>query len=456
MKLRAVHAVVLALAALCPAIAVRAQDVSVLRATVEAALAGSPEISARMHALDAAGEDEVAARAARGPRVDMTGDLGHERASLGAGQAATDLERASLGLRLTQVLWDGLGAKRELQRTSHERQARYFELLETSEQVALEALRALYDVQRHRRLVTLAEGSVTQHRLAAQKMQTRVGAGVARGVDLEQANARLALAESNLATERSNLHDVEARYLRVVGVRPSPGEAQWPVLMTEGVPATAAEALRAGVARSPAVRARIETVHAARSALQLQSAGLQPRVELQVRSDVGRNVNGLEDRRSDADVSVLMSWNLFDGGAGRARVRQRASLLGETMDLRDQACRDVRQTLSIAYNDAQRLADQVVLLEQNTLAIDRARDAYRQQFDIGQRSLLDVLNAENEAHTAQRALANARFDFALAHVRVHAGMSQLNAQLGIAGSAFSDQADHPWGEGSDNAERCPD
>lgn len=455
MKPRAIHAALVALAALCSTTGVRAQDASALRATVETALAGSPEISARMHALDAAGEDEAAARAARGPRVDLTGDLGSERATFGAGRPSDDLRRSSVGLRLTQVLWDGLGTRRELERSAHERQARYFELIETSEQVALEAARAHYDVHRHRRLVTLAEGSVAQHRSSAEKMQARVGAGVARGVDLEQASARLALAESNLATERSNLHDVEARYLRLVGVPPPAEAAETPALLTEGLPATAAEALRAGVARSPAVRARIEAVRAARSAVQLQSSGLQPRVELQVRSGVGRNVNGLEDRRSDAEVAVLMSWNLFDGGAGRARVRQRASQLGETMDLRDQACRDVRQTLAIAYNDARRLVDQVGLLERNTLAIERARDAYRQQFDIGQRSLLDVLNAENEAHTAQRALANARFDLALAYARVHAGLSQLNAQLGIARPVGADDAGQPWAAGDDAAERCP-
>jgi adhesin transport system outer membrane protein len=124
------------------------------------------------------------------------------------------------------------------------------------------------------------------------------------------------------------------------------------------------------------------------------------------------------------------------------------------MDQRDQACRDLRQTLSIAYNDTGRLGEQLTLLQRNTVAIERARDAYRQQFDIGQRSLLDLLNAENEAHTARRALTNAEYDRAIAYARVHAGLSQLNARLGIARPAPAAEADD-WTAGDDGASGCP-
>ena len=92
----------------------------------------------------------------------------------------------------------------------------------------------------------------------------------------------------------------------------------------------------------------------------------------------------------------------------------------EKVDLRDKACRDARQTTAIAYNDTRKLVDQLIYLDRNTLAIEKARDAYRQQFDIGQRSLLDLLNAENELYTARRAYANAEYDLGFAYARTHA------------------------------------
>src|SRR5205085_4923176 len=135
--------------------------------------------------------------------------------------------------------------------------------------------------------------------------------------------------------------------------------------------------------------------------------------------------------------------------ADQARVRQQSNLVNQAADLRDRACRDVRQLTGIAFNDTRKLREQLVLLDRNALAIEKARDAYRQQFDIGQRSLLDLLNSENELYTARRAYANAEFDLVTAHVRTQAAMSQLLAQLGIARVDNAAAEAAAWNAGDD-------
>jgi adhesin transport system outer membrane protein len=449
------HAFALATLALAASLAAQpavAQSTAAVKATVEKALAGNPEVAARFHAFRAASDGVDLARAGRGPRLYLTGEVGTERSTF-SGLPAESLSRSGLGLQLTQVLWDGLGTQHEITRSGHERLSRWFELQDLSEQTALEAARALYDVQRYRKLVALAEDNVVQHRQAADKIRSRVQAGVGRGVDLEQANARQALAESNLATEIANLHDVSARYQRIVGDLP-PADGGELAPLAAGLPGNATEALKAALGRSPAVSAAIESLRAARAAASTRQSQLQPRIEARVRSALGHNVNSVDGRKTDTGAEIVLNWNLFDGGADRARVRQQASLVNQASDLRDKACRDARQTAAIAYNDTVKLAEQLVHLDRNTQAIERARDAYRQQFDIGQRSLLDLLNAENEAYTARRALANAEFDRALALVRTHAAMNQLNAQLGLARNGQADEA-AGWSAGDDAAGRCP-
>ncbi|MBI3154718.1 MAG: TolC family protein, partial [Burkholderiales bacterium] len=171
---------------------------------------------------------------------------------------------------------------------------------------------------------------------------------------------------------------------------------------------------------------------AAQAAQRVRAGALQPRVELRVRSDHGRNVGGAEQRDSDTAAEIVLNWNLYDGGAARARERQRAAETGQAVQQGLQACRDLAQTLAIAYNDTVRLAEQRELLQRNAAAIERARDAYRQQFEIGQRSLLDLLNAEDEAYTARRALLDAETDRAIAYLRLQTGLGQLLSQLGVA------------------------
>ena len=116
----------------------------------------------------------------------------------------------------------------------------------------------------------------------------------------------------------------------------------------------------------------------------------------------------------------------------------------------------MRQTAAIAHNDIRKLQDQLVALDRNVLAIEKARDAYRQQFDIGQRTLLDLLNAENELYTARRAHANAEHDLQLAQVRTHAARNTLLSSLGLR-PADDQQGElaKDWQAAEDAAQRCP-
>jgi adhesin transport system outer membrane protein len=441
-----------ALAAACSGVA--AQPADPMREAVAKALAQNPEVSARLNAYRAASEAVTVGRAGWLPRLDLNADVGQDRDRITSRTPENQtLNRTGASLQLSQVLWDGMGTRSEVGRLGHERLARYFELLDTSEQTALEAARAHLDVLRFRRLVVLAEDNYVQHRYAYVQIQKRVSAGVSPLVDLEQANARLALAESNLTTELANLHDVAARYQRIVGEAP-PATLPAPTPLTAGVPADGNAAITTAVQRSAAVSASIEGLRAARASATLRDGSYQPRVEARLRAGGGRNYESVLDRTRAATAEIVLNWNLYNGGADQARVRQAASVVTQAADLRDKACRDARQTTAIAFNDTRKLTEQIVLLERNTLSIEKARDAYRQQFDVNrQRSLLDLLNAENEVYTARRSLANAQFDLNVAYVRTHAAMSQLTSQLGLARAETLQEATD-WAAGEDGAARC--
>ncbi|KNZ31880.1 MAG: membrane protein [Methylibium sp. NZG] len=442
-----------------------------LRQAAQQAVQSNPDVTARYNAYRASGHEREGALAAYRPRVDATAQVGHTRDRFdNRNPASQSLGHHGVGLNLTQMLWDGHATRSEVQRLDHNRMARWFEFVDASEQAALEAARAHYDVQRFRRLVELAEDNYIQHKVSHDQIQDRFKAGVGRGVDLQQAVARLALAESNLNSEVANLHDVTARFQRVVGAAPAPAvkagaasAAATPVVeLSAGVPTSAAEALRQATTRNASVSAAIESMRAIRSQTEALRSADRPRIEARLRGGLGKNLAGQAGQTQDIGAEIVLNWSLFDGGRNHARTRQFADLLGQAADQRDRACRDVRQTVSIAHNDTARLAEQVRYLEKNAAAIQRARDAYRQQFEIGQRSLLDLLNAENEAYTARRAVANAEFDRAVAYVRVHAAMNTLLPTLGLvradaaaggAGAAGADSA-AGWQAGDDAAGRC--
>lgn len=444
-----------ALAAIACASWAQAQATDAVRTAAQKAIQTNPEVTARFNAFRAATNEIDVARGAYYPRVDLNADVGRTRDRIDTRTPQDhSLSRRGVGLSVTQLLWDGLQTQSQVSRFDHTRTGRYFEFIEATEQTALEASRAHYDVLRFRRLVQLAEDNYVQHKLSSDQIQSRVKAGVGRGVDLEQGNARLALAESNLTTELANLHDVMSRYQRVVGEAPPAALSLDPGL-TQGLAANATEAQAQAVSRSASVSAAVESLRAIREQARGTRSAYQPTVEARARATEGRNLFGIADQRRDVTGEIVLSWNLFNGGSDQARIRQFADLVTQATDLRDRACRDVRQTAAIAYNDTQKLVDQLRLLRINVAAIEKARDAYRQQFEISQRSLLDLLNAENEVYTARRAYTNAEHDLRIAYVRSFAATNSLTTALGLSRLETGAALEADWSSGEDAAARCP-
>ena len=428
-----------------------------LAAAVQQAINNNPDVTARLNALRAAANEVDVARGQYLPSVDLSASVGRDSDRITSrSPASQSLSRNGLALSASQILWDGMATSKEVSRLGHARLTRYFEFLGATEETALEATRAYLDVERYRKLVSLAEDNYVQHKYAFDQLQTKFKAGVGRGVDAEQANARLALAESNLTTEQANLHDVSARYLRIVGDLPPASSAAVNPQLSKGILPTNIDTINQALAQHPSISAAIENLRAAQAQAQGAESRYQPTVEARVRTGVGKNFDGVQDQKRDSSAEILLNWNLFNGGSDKARVRQYADLINQAADQRDRACRDVRQTVAIAHNDIRKLQDQLVALDRNVLAIEKARDAYRQQFDIGQRSLLDLLNAENELYTAKRSYANAETDLQLAYARTQAAKYSLTSTLGLSREAEGTQElVQDWQAADDAAQRCP-
>lgn len=426
---------------------------SPLQEAVQNTLVQNPDVRVRLDAFNAVGYEADAARGGYFPRVDVELSRGRESLEL-PGDPTIDYTRTTRSITLNQMLYDGFVTYSSVQRLGHVQLSRYYDLLDTSESAAMEVARAYHDVLRFRELVAHAEENYVQHRAVYGQIQQRVNAGVGRGVDFEQAAGRLALAESNLLTETANLHDVSARYQRLVGMLP-PEEMPLPLDLNRGLPASNAEVLDRALAHNPQLRSAIESLRAAKSGLSTRKGAYHPRLDLRLRRDSTDNYLGAEGTRNQNVAEVVFRMNLFNGGSDLARVRESASLLDQARDVRDKTCRDVRQTVSIAYNDTRKLTEQLRYLQQHQLSIEKASAAYRKQFDIGQRTLLDLLDTENELFQARRAYTNAQHDLEVAYARTQAGMGNLLTTLGLARPEAAPENAKDWNAGEDVADRCP-
>ena len=399
-----------------------------LKESAQQAILSNPEVQAKWHSFQSTSSSRDAAFGGYLPSVNLSLDAGKDNHDTRLGKS--DLSRNSAALSLNQMLFDGFLTSNQVKQLDYLKRVRFFELQDTSEAVALEVVRAYSDVVRFRKLVALSEDNYVRHRAVFEQIQAKTKAGVSRRVDLEQISGRLALAESNLVTEISNLHDVSARFQRLVGTMPGK-DLESLSIFSNGMPNSITSALHTAFTTHPALLASIDNIASVNSGLDSRRSAYQPRVDFKARTERANNINYLSGRTNNNTAEVVMTWNLFNGGSDKARVQEAANQVNLAKDLRDKTCRDIRQVLAIAFNDTRKLTEQLNFLDQHQLSIEKARDAYRQQFDIGQRSLLDLLDTENELFQAKRSFTNAEIDLFVSYARTHAGMGKLHAALGL-------------------------
>ena len=409
-----------------------AQTTLTMQEAVSRAVLKNPEVLARYHTFGASKYERDASWGGYLPTLDLAGGVGRTHLDDPLSTTASRYSPNNVSVILRQMLFDGFATRSDVKRLDHAKRVRYYELLDTSETAAFEAIRAYQDVLRFQKLVEFAADNYAQHRLVGDQIGERAQKGVSRGVDLDTATGRLALAESNLVTETSNLYDVSARFQRIVGDRPGtlmPSDVR---ALAAGLPPTPIGGLQKAFENSPQLLASMEAIQAAQADVEVRRSTYFPRVEARLQHDTGREVGGILGRTSGTTAEVAFRFNLFNGKRDENRINQYSELVNLAKDVRDRTCREVRQNVLVALNDVARLREQLPLLDQHQLATDKARQAFRNQFDLGQRTLLDLLDTENEYFQSRRAYIIAEHDLATAYARVHASTGGLLAVLGIA------------------------
>ncbi|KWK15704.1 TolC family outer membrane protein [Burkholderia stagnalis] len=413
-----------------------------LQEAVEQAIRTNPEVRATTYNREAADQGLKQARAGYWPRVDVDASIGKEQRD--------DVETRLLGLNrttfthrnanvtLSQMLFDGFAVRSEVARQQARIDSSANRVASTSEDVALRVVGAYLEVLRRRETTAAAEDNLESHRRIHDQIKLRSDRGVGRRADLYQAESRLALAQDNLRTEQSSLKDAEVAYARLVGS--APDALVKPVAPEGALPPTERLALDAALANHPSLAGAEADVAQARARYDGAKAAMWPRLDLELSASHDRD--GVLGPTNDRRVMLRLRYNLFQGGADKARIGEAHAQIREAEEERNRTRLEIQESVSHAYNAYLTARDRMVVLKQYVDSSAATREAYMLQFGIGQRSLLDLLNAENEYYSARIDYIGGQYAEAASAYRVFAGMGQLLDTLHVGRSAEA------WGAGS--------
>jgi len=340
-------------------------------------------------------------------------------------------DRSDVSFTATQLLFDGLATRDRVKAAEFDARRDYQGHVRASENAALEATLAYLEVVLYQRLKGYAEENYFRHKQKSDQIEARVKSGAGKGVDLEQIKARLALAESNVLTEAANLHDTEAELQRITGAQVVAQRLPMPLLPKELVGESRDAVLERALEQSPRVRQSTEALLAVSADRDSARGVFFPRIDLRYRNDHSSSIDGIQGDFQTEAVELVFNFNFYRGGSDSAQRRERNQRYYAAIEARKQACWDTRREVLIAYNNAQVLERQIEFLGRQLESQYLARNAYEAEYQIDQRTLLDVLDSQNELYDTQRSFVRAETELIASRATALAEAGELLSSFGV-------------------------
>ena len=306
-------------------------------------------------------------------------------------------------------------------------------VLERSEFVGLQVARQYLDVILQQRIVAAARDNATFHRTLVADLSQGVDQGSISIADQQQAEERLQSAIVREQEAAQSLTDARIALRSLTGLEVN--NVVVPPSLAPAMPPSLEAAVGQARIRNPLVREAQADVDAANGAVKSAEGELYPTIGLEVRGRVGEDIDGFAGETNDILGRVVMRWDVFDGGINRARLQEEIRKASMARYALHQRLREAEEDVRSAWNALESQGRVLEALDRQASVSDDLLLSYRSQFNVGRRSLLDVLDAQNTRFNTQVRLETARFSQLFAQYQTLAATNNFLDALSIAPGA---------------------
>ncbi len=395
-------------------------------------VASNPEYGVVANNKSATEQELRQAKGLRLPSVDMTASAGYsieeDATTRAAGEDHDTKGIYSTQVTLTQMLFDGWAASSEINRQKSRVLSAAARVAETQQLTGMNIVESYLEVMRQRDLLQIAKDNVQDHMSMLSEIRTGTQAGRSTEADVSQADARLAASRANEADVRQALRNAESLFIRYTGE-----EADilvMPAVPNDKLQETVDEAVKVAVTETPTLAIYEADTNVAWEEYQAAKAPFYPRVDLQL---AGRQDNDISSTGNDksASAQVVARWNLYRGGIDTAVKRENTYRHAQAKEQRALVSRQIEDEIRQTWAAMVAAGERAKEYNEQANANERVVTAYKDQFELDRRTLLDVLDAQNELFVSRSNAVNAQYLEMLAVYRVLALQGRLLPTLGV-------------------------
>ena len=414
--------------------------------TLESALVkayqNNPQLNAQRASVRATDEGVSKAQAGYRPTIIASGEIGAEAVNyrqpnpafgpVGGSPVRTIIQDQRIlprgaGTQLKQMIFDSGATKNNVRQAESLVLAARETLRNTEQSVLFSGASAYMDVLRDTATLDLQRSNVDVLEEQLRQTRDRFNVGEVTRTDVAQAESRLEGARSQVSQAVANLKTSIATYRDVIGVEPktlAPGRQ-----ITRLLPASLDTAVHIGLAENPAIVSAFHSVDAAEFQVKIAEAALGPNLSLTATVGSQWDVIRSNDQQMNAQVSATLNVPIYQGGAEYAQVRQAKETLGQQRLLADQVRDQVRQLIVSAWGNLDASRAQILATQAQISSSEVALNGVREEAKVGQRTTLDVLNAQQDLLTARVALVSAQHDAVVNSYQLLEGIGRLTLEF---------------------------
>ena len=416
-------------------------EAETLQEALTLAYQANPKLDAERARLRATDEGVPQAKAGYHPTAAATGNLGVQDQHTKPQQSTDGIAHPNgFGVNVNQSIFSGFRTVNTVREAEANVRAGRENLRQVEAQVLLDATTAYADVIRDTALIRLREKNVSVLSSELQSTEARRAVREVTRTDVAQTESRRARSIAALNLARANLQVSRASYERVIGRAPDRlSEPQTPDKL---IPSGADDVAKIAEKENPNVVAALYREQAARHEVDRIWGELLPEAHLQAGYTQGRNSSVGIDGSSTASVSGVITVPLYEGGETKARVRAAKHTHVSRLQEIEQARTETRATAAAAWAKLASMRDQVGLDKIQVSSARTALEGVREEYRVGQRTLLDVLNAEQDLVDAEVSSVVDRHDHLVAAYTLLSAIGRLDGNTLTLGDSQYDPSVH--------------
>ncbi len=405
-----------------------------LKESINDVMNTNPVVQERLRNYRATREDLNVAESEYLPSVDFRASLGYTKAGMlknGNANWNHTVRDANYGnyessLVLTQNLFDGFGTTYKVSYQQTRILAAAYSYIEKANGIAYKMTNAYLNVLREYELLQTAHENVQITEGIFKNVKDLYDSGLTTDSEVKKIESALSLARSNLIVQKNNTRDKEYNFRRVLGRMPQVAEMVKPDFNVS-MPKSAERAAEYAINHNPSLLVSRYNIKGAQSLWKQHQKKFYPKVDL----EVSQNFNDVQkinrfDRPDDRfRARIVLSYNLYRGGADSATVQKDVSKINQEVETKRDLKRQVIEALDLSWNAYSMIELQLKDLRNYKKYADKTLELYKEEYDLGRRSLLDLLTAQNDVINSRVQIIKAEYDYLLAKYRILDAMGLL-------------------------------